>query len=408
MSLSPLSNAPKEMDSEAFTYIRVNDFLPFLKEGQNLAWTNTHPTLEQISKEVLPECQNNFAVILNGVYVPSLSRLLSGITIQSISEIIKLSDFHSEDPAASSARANSHPIRIDIAAKSQIAEPLLLLFYQNFPQEEIRDQEKNHYFRGDSFIQVQANEQSEMTLLTKSISSVPVTGHFMNNLHIHIDLADEASVKYASAGEQAENLIYFSKLSADLNRNSRLFAATAASGTRLTRQSFSFDLKAEGAEAEVNGASVLTGSRQAHQFVQIRHSMPHGQSRQHFKTVAAEKSKASFDGTVIVAEGAQQTNASQLINNLMLSDEARADTKPRLMIYADDVKCAHGATVGKLDPAQAFYLQSRGLTAVQSQMLLTLAFIGEIVLKVPSAGLRGEWERLLIEPLKAQLLGKGV
>ena len=104
-------------------------------------------------------------------------------------------------------------------------------------------------------------------------------------------------------------------------------------------------------------------------------------SRQHFKSVAADTSRSSVEGTIFVAKHAQQTNAYQLTNNLMLSDEARADSKPRLMIYADDVKCSHGATSGKLDQAQQFYLDSRGLTPKHARALLTVAFIAEVLEK---------------------------
>ena len=150
-------------------------------------------------------------------------------------------------------------------------------------------------------------------------------------------------------------------------------------------------------------------SRQAHQFVVVRHLAPHGTSRQHFKTVAADKAKASVDGTIVVSEGAQLTNANQLINNLMLSDEARADSKPRLLIHADDVKCAHGATAGKLDPDQQFYLESRGLSPAQARTLLTLAFIAEVLersdraLGSAGSGFRAHLDATLLATLKRRL-----
>ncbi len=161
----------------------------------------------------------------------------------------------------------------------------------------------------------------------------------------------------------------------------------------------------EGAEAEVTGARVLPGSRQSHNFVRIRHLVPHCVSRQHFKSVAADQGRSSVDGTIIVVPGAQQTNAYQLINNLMLSDEARADSKPRLMIHADDVKCSHGATSGKLDPAQQFYLESRGLPPVRARALLTVAFIAEVLEKTgkPGEGFRDGLDHALLDSLKHRL-----
>jgi Fe-S cluster assembly protein SufD len=126
-----------------------------------------------------------------------------------------------------------------------------------------------------------------------------------------------------------------------------------------------------------------------------------------FKTVAADQARASVDGTIIVALDAQQTNAGQLINNLMLSDEARADAKPRLMIHADDVKCSHGATAGKLDPVQQFYLESRGLPPEQARSLLTVAFVAEALEKAGKAGepFRDALDHALLDSLRTRLPG---
>jgi Fe-S cluster assembly protein SufD len=179
--------------------------------------------------------------------------------------------------------------------------------------------------------------------------------------------------------------LHFRKLTARLNRNSHVLAVSAHTGSRLMRHSFSIDLLGEGADAEVNGAVVLTGRRQSHNYLRIRHLVPNCTSRQHFKSVVAGSSRSSVDGTIFVAQDAQGTNANQLINNLMLSDEAHTDSKPQLMIHADDVKCTHGTTIGKLDPAQQFYLESRGLTFAQARTLMTVAFIAEILNKTGAA-----------------------
>jgi Fe-S cluster assembly protein SufD len=208
----------------------------------------------------------------------------------------------------------------------------------------------------------------------------------------------------------------FHKVTALVERDARFFTLTACTGAKLARNAYAVDLRGQGAEVEIDGATVLAGVRQAHHFVQVRHLVPHGTSRQHFKTVAADRSRASVDGTIIVSEGAQLTNANQLINNLMLSDEARADSKPRLLIHADDVKCTHGATAGKLDPDQQFYLESRGLSAPQARTLLTLAFIAEVLERADRAlgiangpslpagsGFRAHLDATLLATLKRRL-----
>jgi len=128
----------------------------------------------------------------------------------------------------------------------------------------------------------------------------------------------------------------------------------------------------------LSGASVLVNQEQVHNFVRIHHEAPHCSSNQLFKNVINDKGRSSIDGTVIVNKGAQLTNSDQLINNLMLSDEAHADNKPNLMIFADDVKCTHGTTVGQINEDQLFYLKTRGLSQELAKSLLTTSFVNSL------------------------------
>ena len=120
-----------------------------------------------------------------------------------------------------------------------------------------------------------------------------------------------------------------------------------------------------------------------------------------FKNILNDRARASFDGTVVVNKGAQLTNSDQLINNLMLSDEGHADCKPNLMIFADDVKCAHGATVGQLDDDQLFYLKTRGLSEPIAKEILTQSFARSIVQKIPFEPIVKELDETLLKKLEA-------
>ena len=147
----------------------------------------------------------------------------------------------------------------------------------------------------------------------------------------------------------------------------------------MTRHHYDVRLKEEGSELRLNGVSVLDGKEQVHNFIRIHHEAPQCVSHQYFKNVINDHARSSFDGTVIVNEGAQLTNSDQLINNLMLSNDSHADNKPNLMIFADDVKCTHGATIGQIDEEQWFYLQTRGLSAKVAKELLTRSFAKSII-----------------------------
>lgn len=440
--------------SEEFTFIRVNEILPQLSwfpesaaDGSStrtysVPKTATMPTSDLIRSLVFPESRENYVVLLDGEYSPALSHPGAGIRVGSLeaaetrpgsdratlSPALKttlLASLAREGDAAASLAAlfAEQPLLIQVEPKAVPVSPLQILHLRT----------TTLALRRDTFLVVAAERLSESRVLVRhaeistgereaGASGTPLGA--MGNIQTLLLLDEAASVKWLEAapdesaapggtaapgrgGNEAD--VRFHKINAVLERDSRLFVVSASTGARLARNAFAVDLHGQGSEAEINGATVLTGTRQSHNFLQLRHLVPHCSSRQHFKTVAADKGRASVDGTVFVAEGAQLTNANQLINNLILSDEARADSKPRLLIHADDVKCTHGATSGKLDPAQQFYLESRGLPAAQARTLMTMAFIAEIVEKadkalgIPGSGFRAHLDATLLETLKRRL-----
>jgi Fe-S cluster assembly protein SufD len=124
--------------------------------------------------------------------------------------------------------------------------------------------------------------------------------------------------------------------------------------------------------------------------------MPQGKSRQLHKCIVDGAARAVFNGNIMVRPGAQQTDSAQSSRNLLLSGKARVDTKPQLEIFADDVKCAHGATVGQLDVDEVFYLKSRGLSDTAARNLLTYAFGAEVIERIPVVSLRNRLEQTVM------------
>ncbi len=411
--------------SEDFTFIRVGEFLPHLGPPAESAPERSgdrSPAAAEIESQLVAEAAEAYLVLIDGTYHPELSRPGSGFRISTLSRAelaaearaaLALIASQETDAVASLAMIFSRdPLVIQVEAGSVPGSPLLLLHFHT-----------GSGVRSDSLIIYHGAKLSEAVLLVRhstladsATSANAVATGSMENVQTVALLDEGASLKFLEAGASGSGEstlirdIHFRKLAARLERNSRLLAVSAHTGSRLTRNSFSVDLAGEGAEAEINGATVLTGNRQSHNFIRIRHLVPHCVSRQLFKSVAADQSRSSVDGTIYVAKHAQQTNAYQLINNLMLSDEARADSKPQLLIHADDVKCSHGSTSGKLDPAQQFYLESRGLPPAQARALLTIAFIAEVLGKADKKGFRAVLDRALLDTLKNRLpaAAKGV
>ena len=144
-------------------------------------------------------------------------------------------------------------------------------------------------------------------------------------------------------------------------------------------------LAGEGAQANLYGAYVCGGDERVKIAVDMHHDLPHCNSRQLFKGIAGGKSRVDFYGKIIVAQDAQRTEAYQENHNILLSDDAKVDTKPQLEIYADDVKCSHGATIGRLNEEEQFYMRSRGITLEDAKVLQMISFIAPVLEQIPEA-----------------------
>jgi Fe-S cluster assembly protein SufD len=151
------------------------------------------------------------------------------------------------------------------------------------------------------------------------------------------------------------------------------------------------------AEATVNGLYQGTGTQHFDNLTVIDHAMPHCNSHELYKGILDEKARGVFTGKIYVRLDAQKTDAKQTNQTLLLSDDATINTKPQLEIFADDVKCTHGATVGQLDERQMFYLQSRGIGEAQARALLTFAFANDLIGRVRVPELRRTLERRLLQ-----------
>ncbi len=394
--------------SEEFNYIRTGDIAPFLVPDASAFPGNRNlPSHEEVEKHILPESREAYLVLVDGRYIQSLSRPPQGLDVGDLSALAdsEVGDFlrpfeetDEEDPLSALALSRCEsPLRIGIPSGWKSASPLQILAYAASPAS-----------RTDAVIFISAGSLSEsrFTFLTAGSEGKAQPAR-MDNFSVRCDLRSGASLHWQQAENAHDENLHMCKLQGRLERDSRFFALSASPGSRLTRRVFSFDLAGEGSDLELKCVTAAAGKRQSHNLAQINHLAPHCTSRQQFKNVVAEQSRSSVNGTIHVAQAAQQTNASQLINNLMLSDEAHADTKPRLMIFADDVKCSHGATVGRLDAEQLFYLQARGLTDQQARTYLTVAFIEEVLESAQSPSLRSRLESLLLEPLMRHLAAPG-
>ena len=197
----------------------------------------------------------------------------------------------------------------------------------------------------------------------------------------------EASVKYrsfADAQDDKKNAQDYS-LRIVVERGGRVDVVVLIMPGVSEDLKFNVELVGEGAEANIYGAYVCGADERVKIAVDMYHKVPHCNSRQLFKGVAGGSSRVDFYGKIIVAQDAQRTEAYQENHNILLSDNAKVDTKPQLEIYADDVKCSHGATIGRLNEEEQFYMRSRGITLEDAKVLQMISFIAPVLENIPEA-----------------------
>ncbi len=211
-----------------------------------------------------------------------------------------------------------------------------------------------------------------------------------------LELGNGAQLTYTRVLRQGAGGFSLGYCEAVLGREAQLDVCTVSADGRLTRLDLGVRFAGPGARVGLDGLAKVDGNQVADTHSRLIHGAPNCRSRQLHKCVAAGAGRVVFNGAIRVEHGAQQTDAAQQSRSLLLSPRARVDAKPQLEIFADDVKCAHGATVGQLDDEQLFYLRARGLAAPLARELLTYAFAAEVLRRVPVASLRRRLERELL------------
>lgn len=211
-------------------------------------------------------------------------------------------------------------------------------------------------------------------------------GRYLSAPVVEVLLHPGARLRHERIQRESAEAFHLAALGARVERGGCYESRTVTLGAALSRQAPRVTLAGEDAELQLDGLALLGDAQVADTHSFIDHAQPRGSSRQLHKCIADGGGRAVFNGRIVVRPGAQQTDARQQSRNLLLSETARIDTKPQLEIHADDVKCAHGAAVGQLDPEEVFYLQSRGLSPALARNLLTYGFAADLLgrLAVPS------------------------
>ena len=255
-----------------------------------------------------------------------------------------------------------------IAAKAVVEKPIEILFVAN------NEQAATWHCRNI----VVAEALSEASIVEQHLAADTKT-QYLSNCVTELHLANGAQIDFYKLQQEADHAYHIGGIYSKQSRDSRLVTNNIALGGKIARNDVLADLVGEGAHCEMNGLAVLSGKQHVDNCTEVVHAKPHCTSDEYYKSVLNDSSRSVFRGRIVVAKDAQKTDADQQNRNLLLSDKAEADTKPQLEIYADDVKCAHGATVGQLDNKSIFYLRSRGIPEDVARALLTFAFASDVV-----------------------------
>jgi Fe-S cluster assembly protein SufD len=229
-------------------------------------------------------------------------------------------------------------------------------------------------------------------------------GASLSNSVTEIVLGAGAMLDYVRVQREGTTARHIATTQSHQGRESVLRSTSIALGARLSRHDLGAVLAGTGASLTLNGLSVLGGRQHVDYHTTIDHAQPHCESHELFNGVFDEHARGVFNGRIIVRPGAQRTDSKQTNNNLLLSGEARADSQPQLEIYADDVKCTHGATLGPLDPTALFYLRSRGLSPATARNLLTYGFAADVLTRIAVAAVREDLDRLIRNRLGVETL----
>lgn len=334
-------------------------------------------------------------VFVNGRYAPELSTLRAlpnGVRVGSLSEVV------AAEPGAVETHLGRH---VDISQHAFAAlntafiedgavvlvprgkvveEPIHLLFVSTGSDTPTVSHPRTL---------IVAGENSQATIVESYVGATGST--YFTNAVTEVVAEPNAVIDHVKLNRESEKAYHIGVMHVQMARSSNFTSHAVTLGGAITRNEVTAVLDGEGIECTLNGVYLANGSRLIDNHTAIDHAKANCASHEVYKGILDDKARGVFNGKIFVRQDAQKTDAKQSNMTLLLSDDAQINTKPQLEIFADDVKCTHGATVGQLDPEQLFYLRARGIGEKEARSLLIRAFAGDII------------DRIKIEPVRIQV-----
>lgn len=364
--------------------------------GQQTGTAPSSLDASDIEPFIFKGVEANQLVFINGKYRADLSQIISPeeqLHVQELSgayaaqpeKVAEAFSRHArpeDDPFIALNTAFAHSgVYLEVPAKAVVSHPVILHYISDSSQGTTTSQPRNLFLLGRS---------AEVSIV--EVYNAVGEHHSFTNLVSEVDVEENAQLNYYKLQTESDQAIQVNTTSIYQRDNSRVTTTTITLGGGLVRNSLNFMQEASNSESNMYGLYYLHGKQHVDNHTTVDHRKPNSQSNELYKGIMDDQSTGVFNGKIYVRQAAQKTNAFQSNKNILLSDHATINTKPQLEIWADDVKCSHGATTGQIDDEQVFYLRSRGLNEASARALLLYAFAADII------------DHISIEPLKEHFL----
>ena len=359
---------------------------------------------------IYEETRDSAFVFVNGIFREDLSSCkgLSGVVALDLNDALQISEYETVIRESLERNANSDNNGFELLNIALFAGGLFISIPRGlnlrtpiqlqFVSEPVKAESPAAVFPR---VLIVGQENSAATIIESYRATAE--GVYLTNAIVDLVLAEGARFHHYKVQRESAGASHIAKTRADLGRNAGYDTTTINFGAALSRHDIKVTMDHEGASCSVDGLYMVDGSQHTDTHSVIDHRQPHCTSRQLYKGILDGKSRAVFNGKVFVRHGAQQTDAQQTNKNLLLSSEAQIDTKPQLEIYADDVKCTHGAAVGQLDDDELFYLESRGINPSLAKNMLTYGFAEEVIEKIKIESIKRELDEAVLNRLQVTL-----
>lgn len=362
--------APKE---EEYKFTGITKKLE--KSLDNFNQANQLSVEENLIKEsVFQGFEGDVLVFSNGKFLQEMSSNIEGLEVSDIlsssAEIGSIAKAEKDAFAALNQASFSGGISIKVPKKTKIEKPILLLSFNGANDGQVITPR----------FWIEVGDFSEVTFLDQSIS-MSEEAYFVNKV-VEIKGGLNSHINYYRLQNESNQAIEVSNIETDIQSDARFTSVNISLSGDMVRNNLSLNLLGSNSEGNMYGIYLLNGKTHVDNHTNVDHTIPHAESNEMYKGIFDAQSRGVFNGKIFVRQDAQKTNAFQQNNNVLLSEDAIVNTKPQLEIWADDVKCSHGCTVGQLDEEALFYLQARGIGKVQAKGLLLYAFAGEVMEKI--------------------------